>query len=542
VAASAEAATSACTNSLGRTARRQLQASAVGPALGVLRLVVQGLLRPARHVAARAVPGPPPGSRRRTRKAAVSDPGKPIVYYLDPARRNRSGRRCSKAPAGGDQAFEAAGYRKRVRVELLPRASAPRHPLQRHHWVHRSTRGWSTGGAVIDPRTGRDHQGRGHARLAAHPAGLYARSRDPVALQDRQPRRRPNSGMALARIRQLSGATRWATRSALGHQLLRRAAGPISVMDYRTRSSRSALRHVRLLEVYAVGMGEWDKVSIIYGYQDFSGAPYERAALARILDEAAKKDLKSTCRPGHRGASARGPVVERDRAAAELTRMMEVRRVALSRFGENAIKLGEPVATMEEVLLRSTSTIATRWRPRRPCSAASTTATRCARRPRAVHPGDGGRAAGGAEALLATITPSALALPASIVSRMPPRPDGYDMTRELFPRYTGVTFDVITPAVVAATHTLASIFEAERRRAPRSSSTRWSLPCGARRGDRPGRRRAGRRGAGGFLRSRDCARGPARRGRAVDGPGRIGGHAAGARHRDLEAPGSGSSG
>jgi hypothetical protein len=36
------------------------------------------------------------------------------------------------------------------------------------------------------------------------------------------------------------------------------------------------------------------------------------------------------------------------------------------------------------------------------------------------------------------------------------------MTRELFPRYTGMTFDVITPAVVAATHTLSNMFQPER--------------------------------------------------------------------------------
>ena len=65
-------------------------------------------------------------------------------------------------------------------------------------------------------------------------------------------------------------------------------------------------------------------------------------------------------------------------------------------------------------------------------------------------------------ALLETIKPSVLALPDAVVKRMPPRPDGYDMTRELFPRYTGMTFDVLSPAVVAATHTLANIFEPRR--------------------------------------------------------------------------------
>jgi hypothetical protein len=66
------------------------------------------------------------------------------------------------------------------------------------------------------------------------------------------------------------------------------------------------------------------------------------------------------------------------------------------------------------------------------------------------------------KALMATVRPSVLALPENVVKLMSPRPDGYGMTRELFPRYTGRTFDVITPAVVAATHTLASIFQQER--------------------------------------------------------------------------------
>ena len=143
--------------------------------------------------------------------------------------------------------------------------------------------------------------------------------------------------------------------------------------------------------------------------------------------------------------------------------MMEVRRVALSRFGENAIKLGEPLATMEEVLLplylhhryqveAAASVLggqhyvyALRGDGRVPFTRATAAEQQAA-----------------LKALMDTIAPSALALPDNIVKRMPPRPDGYDMTRELFPRYTGMTFDVITPAVVAATHTFASIFQPER--------------------------------------------------------------------------------
>ena len=52
-------------------------------------------------------------------------------------------------------AFEAAGFRDAFRVEVMPEGADPmdiRYNVI--NWVHRSTRGWSTGGSVSDPRTG----------------------------------------------------------------------------------------------------------------------------------------------------------------------------------------------------------------------------------------------------------------------------------------------------------------------------------------------------------------------------------------------------
>jgi len=186
--------------------------------------------------------------------------------------------------------------------------------------------------------------------------------------------------------------------------------------------------------------------------------------------------------------------------------MMEVRRVALSRFGESAIKLGEPLATMEEVLLplylhhryqveAAASVLggqhyiyAMRGDGRVPFTRATAAEQRAA-----------------LKALMDTIAPSALALPENVVKLLPPRPDGYGMTRELFPRYTGMTFDVITPAVVAATHTFSSIFQPDRARPPRRAACSRSCAAGSRRGDRPGGRGAGWCRAGGLLRVRDRA-------------------------------------
>jgi hypothetical protein len=143
--------------------------------------------------------------------------------------------------------------------------------------------------------------------------------------------------------------------------------------------------------------------------------------------------------------------------------MMEVRRVALSRFGDNTIKLGEPMATMEEVFLplylhhryqveAAASVLggqhyvyAMRGDGRVPYTWATAAEQRAA-----------------LKALAETITPSALVLPDAVLKRLPPRPDGYDMTRELFPRYTGMTFDIITPAVVAAYHTVSNVLQPQR--------------------------------------------------------------------------------
>jgi len=204
-------------------------------------------------------------------------------------------------------------------------------------------------------------------------------------------------------------------------------------------------------------------VSITYGYQDFPPGTDEARALANILNDAWKRDVLYLTNQDIEANPRVDQWSNGTDAAAELTRMMEVRRVALSRFGENTIKLGEPMATMEEVFLplylhhryqveAAASVLggqhyvyAMRGDGRVPYTWATAAQQRAA-----------------LSALAETIKPSALVLPDAVLKRLPPRPDGYDMTRELFPRYTGMTFDVITPAVVAAYHTVSNVLQPER--------------------------------------------------------------------------------
>ena len=149
--------------------------------------------------------------------------------------------------------------------------------------------------------------------------------------------------------------------------------------------------------------------------------------------------------------------------AVELNRMMEVRRAALDRFGERNIKLGQPMAMMEEVL------VPLYLHHRYQVSAAASplggidyiySLRGDGRTP--VEPISREDQMAALDALLATISSDELALPDTVVTMLPPRPTGFGGGRELFPRYTGSSFDVITPAVVAADHTVSEILNGQR--------------------------------------------------------------------------------
>ena len=401
---------------------------------------------------------------KRDPGAAVSEAVEPIVYYLDPGTPEPIRSALLDGARWWNQAFEATGYRDAFRVEILPDSVSPldiRYNVI--NWVHRSTRGWSYGASVSDPRTGEIIKGvvtLGSLRARQDyliAEGLLApyRTGDELPADMRE--------WALARIRQLS-AHEVGHTLGIGHNYYNSGMGRISVMDYPhplvTLGPDGSLDYD---EVYTNEIGEWDKISILYGYQDFPSGTDERSALTALLDSAWSRDLRYLTNQDVDVNPKVDQWANGVDAAAELRRMMEVRQVALSRFGENVIRRGQPLAQMEETLVPLY--LHHRYQVESTVSALGGQHYIYAMRgdgrdPVAWAPAPEQRAA--LSALLATISPAALALPRGVVDRLPPRPPGFGSSRELFPRYTGMAFDAISPAIVAARHTVTAMLAPQR--------------------------------------------------------------------------------
>jgi hypothetical protein len=401
-------------------------------------------------------------------KAAMSEPVKPIVYYLDRGAPEPIRSALLEGARWWNQAFEAAGYKNAFRVELLPEG-ADLMDLRYNviQWVHRATRGWSYGAAVIDPRTGEII--KGHVTLGS----LRVRQDYLIAeallapYEKGKPVSPKMQEMALARLRQLA-AHEVGHTLGLEHNYSASTVNRSSVMDYPPPYIKlGADGTPDLSEAYATGIGEWDKVSIAFGYQDFPAGTDEHAALNKILNDAFAHGLRfltdQDARPAGSSSSLAHLWDSGTNAVDELNRMMQVRAAALRRFGENNIREGAPLATLEDVLVplymlhryqvEAASKLVGGMDYTFALRGDGQTPTRI------VAPAEQRRALA---AVLATLKPDALALPETLLNTIPPRPPEYERGREHFKIRTSPAFDALAPAEAAAQHTLQFLFNPER--------------------------------------------------------------------------------
>ena len=396
--------------------------------------------------------------------ARMSEAVEPIVYYLDPGTPEPIRSALLDGARWWNQAFEAAGYIDAFQVEMRPDSvSSLDARYNVINWVHRSTRGWSTGGSVTDPRTGEIMKGvvtLGSLRIRQDymiAEGLLS----PYENGDETP---PElAEWSLARIRQLS-AHEVGHTIGLGHNYYNSGAGRISVMDYPHHlvnlNNDGSLDYS---EVYDIDIGDWDKVAVNYGYREFADGTNETDELGSILEVAWGDDIRYMSNQDISTTPQADQWANGSDVGVELHRMMDVRNVALSRFGVEAIQSGAPMATIEETLVPLY--LHHRFQVESTASAVGGVEYTYAMRGDGLQPFQrvSAKAQGEAiDALMRTLQLSELKVPDHILSLIPPRPPGYGRHREMFPRYTGSAFDAVTPAVVAASHTVNFLLEESR--------------------------------------------------------------------------------
>ena len=405
---------------------------------------------------------------KKNPRSRQSEAFEPIVYYVDPAVPEPVKTAMLESGRWWNDAFSAAGYINAFQVRVLPKGA---HPMDVRynmiHWLHRATRGWSYGNTVDDPRTGEIIKGNvslGSLRLRQDyliAAGLLAPYNDGIKVP---PYMRE---LALARVRQLV-AHEIGHTIGLSHNYIASTAGRASVMDYPHPSvTLDQNGNINWRNAYGIGIGEWDKVTVAFGYEDFPEGTNEDEALEEIIQDGIRRGyifitdqdarpLGSAHPTAHLWDNGKDPV-------SELKNLMAVRKVALENFGENNIRIGQPLSDLGDVL------VPIYLLHRYQIEAASkvlggldyTYAVR----------GDGQFVTkllspkfqmDALDALISTLQPDALTLPEELLQLIPPRAAGHNRTRESFNTRTGVTFDGISLAETSANLTCRMIFHPAR--------------------------------------------------------------------------------
>ncbi len=397
-----------------------------------------------------------------------SEPVEPIIYYLDPGIPEPVRSALLEGASWWDQAFEAAGFINAFQVKILPEGADPldvRYNMIQ--WVHRSTRGWSYGNSIVDPRTGeilKGHVSLGSLRVRQDfliAQGLLSPFKDDD--HDVEKARE----MALARIRQLS-AHEVGHTLGLAHNYASSVNNRASVMDYpHPLINLTDEGEIDLSKAYDTGIGEWDKIAIRYGYSDFPPLTDEKPVLDKIIQESIALGLYFISDRDARPMGSAHPYAHlwdnQVNAADELNRMIELRKFVIRNFGINSIPSGMPLSSLEDVF------VPVYLMHRYQLEAASklvgglfyTYALK----------GDGQvitelippeKQAMALNAILRTLQPEFLKIPENILQLLPPKALDYYDIREDFKSKTGLTFDPLSVAESTADLSLRLLLHPER--------------------------------------------------------------------------------
>ena len=402
---------------------------------------------------------------KKNPNASKSEAVEPIIYYLDRGTPEPVRSALLDGARWWNQAFESIGFTNAFQVKMLPEdADLLDVRYNVIQWVHRSTRGWSYGSSVSDPRTGeiiKGHVSLGSLRIRQD--FLIAQAlQAPYASDDTSDQFALE--MALARIRQLS-AHEVGHTIGLAHNFAASTKGRSSVMDYPHPTLSIKDGKVDFTDAYDTKIGDWDKVSIAYSYGEY--LENEDASLSKLLDEAFKKGARfisdQDARPlGSAHAYAHLWDNGSD-VSEELENLLSIRRNSIANFSKDNIKSNQPYSVLEDVFVPlyflhryQTEGVIKMIGGLDYTYAIKDDGNTIVKR----IPGKLERKA--LVSVIKTLSVEELAIPKKILDLFPPRAFNYGRTRESFKSKTGVAFDPFGAVETASAMTLGILLHPER--------------------------------------------------------------------------------
>ncbi|HYP01346.1 MAG TPA: zinc-dependent metalloprotease, partial [Pyrinomonadaceae bacterium] len=432
--------------------------------------------------------------------AAVSEPVKPIIYYVDAGAPEPIRSALVEGASWWNEAFEAAGFKNAFQVKLLPPDADPMDVRYNMiSWVHRSTRGWSYGGSVEDPRTGEIIKGNvtlgslrvrqdfmlGTGMIPPYTSGgsrhgaangsalcelvMSASGDDDYLTQDAST---DAAAMSLARIRQLSAHEVGHTLGLAHNFAASTYDGRASVMDYPAPLVEIKNGKLDFSNAYGRGVGAYDKFAIRYAYAQFAPGADEAAELERLLADGTARGMLFISDADARPLGAAHPLANLwdngDDPVAMLRHEMEVRRIGMAQFGLANIPAGTPLSMLEAKLLplylhhRYQLQAAVK-------SVGGLYYTYAVKTGAGVNPSrvqeivPAARQREALAAVLDTLRPETLAIPPRILALIPPRAYGYEGgTGEYFENRADPAFDPVGAASIAADLAILPLLEHHR--------------------------------------------------------------------------------